>query len=65
MLPAALKYAVIDQIKLNSSSFAIHNEKNVITFNNLIVPDARKTKRNINTKAALKYLSFYSNNNYT
>uniref|UniRef100_M1BCM9 Uncharacterized protein n=1 Tax=Solanum tuberosum TaxID=4113 RepID=M1BCM9_SOLTU len=38
MFPAALEYAVIDQIKLNSSSFAIHNEKNVVAFYNFIVP---------------------------
>jgi len=45
MLPATLKYVVVAQIKLNSSSFTIHNEKNVITFDNLIVPDSREEKK--------------------
>lgn len=55
MLPAALKYAVIYQIKLNSSSFTIHNEKNVITLYNVIVPDSREEKGNISTGTVLKY----------
>lgn len=59
MFATALKYAVVDQIRLNSNSFTIHNERNVITLDNLIVPDSReKQKRNISTNTLLKHCCF-------
>lgn len=42
MLSAAFKYAVINQIKLNSCSLPVHNEHYVITFHNLVVPASSK-----------------------
>jgi hypothetical protein len=38
MLSAALENAVIQQIKLHSGSFPVYDKKNVITFNDLVVP---------------------------
>ena len=38
MLPTTFKDAVIDQIKLNSGPLSAHNEKNVISFYDFVVP---------------------------
>jgi hypothetical protein len=38
MLSAPLENAIIQQIKLHSSSFPIYNEKNVVTIDNLVIP---------------------------
>lgn len=39
MLSASLEDAIIYEIKLNSSSFSIHNEEDVISFDYLVVPE--------------------------
>lgn len=38
VLSAALENAIVQQIKLHSSSFPIDNELNVVSFNNLVIP---------------------------
>jgi hypothetical protein len=52
MLSAAFKYAVINEIKLNSCSLPVHNEQYVISFHNLVVP--AQVQRRI-LKAKMKY----------
>jgi hypothetical protein len=38
VLSAALENAIIQQIKLHTSSFPIYDKKNVVAINNLIIP---------------------------